>query len=256
MNREVQSVLVVLVGSALLRISLTDVHLRYVKPEMAPFLVAAGALMVLLGLWTVLVEGFLRPRSGSGQAQDGRTHDEQGSDGQDEEHGAVHEHGHGPRVAWLLLLPVLGIFLVAPPALGSWSAAREPGRTPPPPAGSTLDPLPAGDPVATSLTDFVTRAAFDDAATLLGRRVRLTGFVTPDGEGGWWLSRMAMSCCAADGYPVSVRILDVPAPPADTWVQVDGRHVADPAAAEAGDPPSLQVEDLVPVDEPREPYES
>ena len=238
MNREVQSVVVVLVGSALLRISLTDVHLRYVKPEMAPFLVVAGVAMVALGLWTVLVEGFLRP-SPPGPAHPG-------------------EHAHaGPRVAWLLLLPVLGIFLVVPPALGSWAAAREPGRAPAQPAaGSTLDPLPPGDPVRTTLTDFVTRTSWDAGSTVRGRRVSLTGFVTPDGEGGWWLSRMAMSCCAADGYPVSVRILGATAPPADTWVQVTGTHTPDPAGFERGDPPTLRAEDLVPVDEPREPYES
>ena len=45
MNREAQSVVALLVGGAVLRISLTDVYLRYVKEGLRPFLIAAGLLM-------------------------------------------------------------------------------------------------------------------------------------------------------------------------------------------------------------------
>ncbi|HEX6245842.1 MAG TPA: hypothetical protein VFZ61_33185, partial [Polyangiales bacterium] len=43
----------------------------------------------------------------------------------DHDHGHGHDHGHHePRVGWLLILPVLGLLLVAPPALGSYAAGQ------------------------------------------------------------------------------------------------------------------------------------
>jgi uncharacterized membrane protein YcgQ (UPF0703/DUF1980 family) len=43
---------------------------------------------------------------------------------------------------------------------------------------------------------------------------------------------IAMSCCAADGRAVKVKVLGQRAPPADTWVEVTGTSVP----AEAEDP--------------------
>ena len=61
-------------------------------------------------------------------------------------HGRRHDHGgHGPRVAWLLLLPVLTIFLVAPPALGSYAALDDADSVPQPSASCRR--FPPGDPV-------------------------------------------------------------------------------------------------------------
>ena len=51
----------------------------------------------------------------------------------------------------------------------------------------------------------------------------MTGFVTPDERGGgWYLTRIIFSCCAADAQSVKVRIHGSPALPADTWVAVTG----------------------------------
>jgi hypothetical protein len=59
------------------------------------------------------------------------------------------------------------------------------------------EPLPAQPVVPLTLAEFSGRARWDQAS-LTGRRVRLTGFVTPAREGGWYLTRMSLRCCAAD----------------------------------------------------------
>ena len=48
MNREAQSIVLALLGGALVHAGLTDLYLRYVKAELRPLLVAAGVLLVLV----------------------------------------------------------------------------------------------------------------------------------------------------------------------------------------------------------------
>jgi hypothetical protein len=101
------AVLLLLVGGAVLRISLfSELYLRYVQPALRPYLVISGGLLMLLG---------------SVAAVRGMRH---GEEDPDEDHGHGHAHG-GPRIAWLLTLPALALLLFPPPALGSYSAARE-----------------------------------------------------------------------------------------------------------------------------------
>ncbi len=242
MNREVQAVLLVLLGGAVLRISLTDVHLRYVKPEFAPALIVGGAVLLALGLVGVLLDR--APTSGGDGHPDG--------DG--------HGPGAGPRVAWLLLLPVLAIFLVAPPALGSYAAARDAG-TVADPGPSDYPPLPAGDPVETSVLDYATRAVWDQGRTLTGRTVRITGFVSPAEDGAasgdaWFLTRIALSCCAGDGRAFKIKVIDgADAPPLDAWVEVTGEYV--PTDVPPGDDviPALRALQVRTVPPPRNPYD-
>ena len=54
-----------------------------------------------------------------------RPHEREHHHPHDHGHDHDHDHGHGPRVAWLLLAPVAVLLLVAPPALGSFTAARQ-----------------------------------------------------------------------------------------------------------------------------------
>ena len=190
MKRDVQALVLVLLGGAVLRISLDGTYLRYVKPSLLPVLVIAGVVVLVLGLLSAWYDGLLRGEpAGDGHAS--HAHD----DG--------HGHGDGgPRVAWLLLLPVLGIFLVAPPALGAYSADRSTfvGE---PTVG--LEPLPEGDVVDLPVRDYVTRAVWDAGRSLEGRTVRLTGFAAPRDDGqGWDLARLSLSCCAADALASKV----------------------------------------------------
>ncbi|MFC6017723.1 TIGR03943 family putative permease subunit [Plantactinospora solaniradicis] len=242
MNRQAQAVLLLLLGGAVLKASLTDVYLRYVKEGLWPFLVAAGALLVVAGVMTLWYD--LRRR--------GREHEH-------EQHGDDDGHGHHePRVGWLLLLPVLGLLLVSPPALGSYAVGQ---------SGTALvgedsggyPPLPAGDPVPITLLDYAGRAIFDQGVSLVDRRVQLTGFVAPGPDGEPILARMILSCCAADGRPIKLGMSgDRPSGlPPDTWVQVVGRYSTqlgkDPVSDV--DIPYLHVESWRRVEPPKQPYE-
>lgn len=241
-SREVQSVVLLLLGGAVLRISLTDVHLRYVQEWMLPALVAAGLVLVLLGLAAAWYDGLVERRPRTADAGVAASHG--------------HDHAGGPRVAWLLLTPVLAIFLVAPPALGSYAAERDSGGVTDP--GDTgYPPLPPGEPVETTILDYSTRAVWDEGRTLEGRTVRLTGFVSPREQGGWFLTRIALSCCAADGRAFKVEVVDGPdAPPVDTWVEVTGEWVANGAVLDDDAVPAVRVLDLTEIDIPRNPYEN
>ena len=203
MNRLAQAVVMLLFGGAIIRVTVTDLFLRYVKEGLRPFLLGAGALLVAAAVATIHYE--LRAlRSRRESADDGHGH-------------------HEPRVGWLLLLPVVGLLLVAPPALGSYSAGQSGSIAAEP---SDYPPLPPGDPVPVGLLDYASRAVFDAGRSLSGRTVRLTGFITAGPGGRPMLARMVLNCCAADGRPIKVGLTGdaaIDAAP-DTWVQVDGRY--------------------------------
>ncbi|MCT9008059.1 TIGR03943 family putative permease subunit [Streptomyces sp. NPDC054766] len=186
-------------------------------------------------------------------------HRDEHADGHTDSHGHGDGHGHGhrePRVSWLLVLPLLALILVAPPALGSYSAMR---------AGTALQApfgyskLPAGDPVTLGLVDYAGRAAYDHGRSLGGRQIKITGFVALDRAGTPYLVRMALNCCAADAQPVKIglsgRIPPVLRP--DTWLEVTGgytgKRTKDPV--NGGIIPFLDVSSARPVPTPRDPYD-
>lgn len=246
MNRDTQSVLLLLVGGALVRISVDDTFLRYVKDWMRPGLLAAGGLLVVLGAVSLWREHLARRPAGS------PTDPELVVD----EHG--HDDDHGPRIAWLLLLPVLAIFLVAPPALGSYTASRSSAAAAPAEPESEFAPLPAGDPVTVTLTDYATRAIWDRGRSLADRRIRMVGFVTPRPGGGFYLTRITITCCAADARPIRIAVRDGDRSlPADAWVAVTGTYGGrDEAAKTVDQVPVILAESVHAVQAPAEPYES
>jgi len=253
MRRDVQAIILLLIGGATLRITLGDTYLNYVKEVMRPFLILAGGLLVLfgiLGLIDVL-------RSARVPAGDTDVEAEAAQQLDDELDGHVHghDHSHGPRAAWFLVLPVLAIFLIAPPALGAFSAARETTNAIPDLSEAQAPPLPAGDPVPVRVSDYIGRAVWDDGLTLIGRTVEMTGFVTPDPEGGWWLSRMSMACCAADAFASRIKTVDAPDLPANTWVTITGTWTPGGGTQSADAVPLVVVESLIEVPQPRNPYE-
>lgn len=242
MNRDTQSILLILLGGAVLRISLGDTYLRYVKESLQPFLIVSGVLLVALGMVCVVRDN--RARRGAGPSAD---------DG--------HGHAHGPAVGWLLLLPVLAIFLVAPPALGSYTAARDNAEIAEPETLPKFSPLPAPeagvDWVPLTLTNYYTRAVWDEGATLGERPLQLTGFVTERPAGGFYLTRLRISCCAADSQSIKVVIYsDLATPPVDTWLAVNGVYTpAEPHPSEDYDEPVLTATSLQVIPAPEYPYE-
>lgn len=245
MSRSVQAVLLVFVGAAVLQISLGDLYLRYVKEGLQPLLVASGICLLALGVATELLDDTRDdhpPRIPDHNPDHGHGHDE------------GHSHEHGPRVGWLLVVPVLAILLVAPPALGSFAAARASGAVAEP-ASSDFPPLPATDPASVPLWDFAQRAVWDEGRTLQGRQVVLTGFVTPGRGGSWYLTRMALSCCAADAGATKIDVRGAAPPTADSWVRVTGTFSPSDSAPGQVEVPAVRAAAVEPVPAPRNSYE-
>ncbi|WP_406465147.1 TIGR03943 family protein [Streptomyces sp. NBC_01622] len=118
-------------------------------------------------------------------------------------------------------LPALSLLFYAPPALGAYTASRAAPKAVP--QQDSFDPLPATSPLPMTLTDFTTRVQQDRKGTTKGRTVQMTGFVTPDrGSTSWDLTRIMISCCAADAQSIKVRVYGIPALAANTWVTVTG----------------------------------
>ncbi len=246
MSKETQNAIMVLVGVAALRLGLTDAHLRYVKPALGPWLVVAGGLLVLLGGYA-LVQG-TRRATGEGAID---LHDGDG---------LAHDH-HGPSIAWLLTLPVLAIFLIAPAPLGSYAAQRNSTRLEAPRAKFPRLPDEVRGAVPLTLREFNLRTFFDDDKSLEGKTVRLTGFATPHGTNEVFLTRFILSCCAADGRPIKVAMkgLTGPRPSADQWLEVEGTWEEPAAAAKEkaliGEAAVLVVSSMKPVTAPSQTYE-
>ena len=65
------------------------------------------------------------------------------------------------------------------------------------------------------------------------------------------MTRLVITCCAADASPVNVDVSSaLPAPPTGAWVQVTGRY-----AGSAGDVPRLSASAVVAVPMPQNPYD-
>ncbi|MGW7045228.1 TIGR03943 family putative permease subunit [Streptomyces avermitilis] len=248
MNRQAQAVVLFLVGGAVLRAGSTDLYLRYVKAGLRPLLLVAGAVLIVAAVATVWYE-LRRPR--------GEQHDVH-----EDDHSHSHDHGHGhvhreSWISWLLVLPLFALILVAPPALGSYSAVRT-GTALQAPWG--FPALPSGDPLKLSVDDYAGRAAFDHGRSLKGRKVTITGFIALDRSGAPYLTRMILSCCAADAQPIKVGLTGRTPPvlQPDTWLEITGtyssRRTKDPV--NNGVIPFIDVSRATPVPAPRDQYES
>ncbi|WP_329274288.1 TIGR03943 family putative permease subunit [Streptomyces sp. NBC_01451] len=247
MRRYGPAVLLLLTGGAVLRISLfSELYLRYVQERLRPYLVVSGVLLVLLGAVAALARHRRDEEDTDAHEHDAHDHDA---------HGHGHGHGHGPRVAWLLTLPALALLLFPPPALGSYSADREAAQRAAQGVG-TFPALPAGNPLELTVGEFSSRAIFDSGRSLKGRTVRLTGFVTHGDDGAWYVTRLLVSCCAADASTSKVEIRDADAPVTDTWVTVTGTWVPKgKPGSDAAWPPVLDAGSVKKVAEPSNPYE-
>ncbi|NQU37529.1 MAG: TIGR03943 family protein [Actinobacteria bacterium] len=244
MNREIQSILLILIGTATLRISLSDVYLRYVKAGMQPYLVISGAVLLALGIWALIDVVRASPTASASP-------DPSAESTQEDDHG----HSHGlSYMAWMLVLPVIAILVVAPPALGAYSAGRS-NATVTASDNGIYSALAPGDPVEVGVTSYASRAIWDDGKTLEGRTVEMTGFVTPDRNGGWWLTRLSMSCCAADALVTKIQVIDAPAPPTDTWVRVVGSWTPGGGTKDDRAIPLIEADSVEEVTAPKNTYE-
>ncbi|MFE7033693.1 TIGR03943 family putative permease subunit [Streptomyces sp. NPDC057621] len=243
MNRQAQAAVLFLTGGAILHAGLTDLYLRYVKAALRPLLLAAGVVLMATAIATLWYD-----------RRERRTQPDAHPDSDPRPHAHAHRE---PGVAWLMTLPLLALVLVAPPALGSYSAMRTGTALQKQPWG--FADLPEGDPVRLSLVDYAGRAAYDHGRSLDDRRIRTAGFLAMGGDGTPYLVRMALSCCAADAQPVKIGLTGhtptVLRP--DTWLEVTGTYTGkrtkDPV--NGGVVPFLDVTEAKPIKAPRDPYD-
>lgn len=235
MTEAAGSWIAVLVGFTVLRLSFTDLYLRYVRSGMRPWLVLAGVVLVAVGA----VGLFARRRHG------------REVDTPIEVEGEPGRHGL-PAIAALLLAPVVAVLVVAPAPLGAYAAGRQgpassTGRKPPANLAAPKDGA-----VNLSLAELEDR--INVGQDLSAVRVRLVGFVSsgPAVEDGFVMTRFQVSCCAADARAVSVAARgsygELPA--RDSWVEVVGR-----ASPPTGVQPIVDVESMKRIRPPRDPYE-
>ncbi|MCZ4497575.1 MAG: hypothetical protein JWQ74_128 [Marmoricola sp.] len=222
MTGRTQGMLLALTGSVCLRLASSQEYLRYVRPWMRWPLLATAVVLLVVGLRLLWSDRVART-------------------------------DHGPGTAWLMVLPIFAVFAISPPALGAFSADRTA-------VGVTADKdrgALGGSGVATmTISEFQGRAQWDE--TLTGVRVALTGFVAYADGGGWFVTRVAISCCAADAVSYRVRVVGATArPPENSWVRVTGVwHKPTGGATPRLDPPVMDVKDVVPVAAPANPYET
>lgn len=244
MNKETQSIVTGMLGGLLVSITLSGRFTSYVKPGFRPVLLSAGALLIALAVVSLALA--IR--------DDIRKTEEAGHAG----------HRHGTRAPWLVLAPVLVLLFVAPPALGADAASRGISCGDPAPAGTTYpsrrttpsDPLPAGDPVALSMEDFVNRSLYDSSYSTVTSDIQTTAFIAEsscDGA-GYSLVRLKISCCAADAFAIRAHV-DAPPPfPANTWVQVTLRAVKDTGDQADNYVPTATVVAMTRIPQPADPY--
>lgn len=239
--RLVEAFLIAAFGGTLICLVGTGHFLRYLRSEMAIPLVLTGCCLVGLAVWTVVVV-CRRP-----------------SDSEpDHDHDGHHDHG-AVKSLWLLLVPVLIAAVISPPAIGAQLAQR---RGPAPVSASDVPALPdiptsgggAGAVIGLPMAKYEALAVTRPPEELAGRRFAITGFVInkPDGD-GWYLARIRIQCCAADGVPVLVGISGAGPQPDDTWLEVIGTYQR-PEQVPYGEVARLFAEEVRPIEEPADPY--
>lgn len=229
-------VLLFVIGAVLTELGAFGGYLAYVKPTQGPYLVATGLVLAVLGLVGTLAGGdpepaeprrFLHTHGPLAAAPEAVAQERR-----DRRDARRHDHHRIPGVAALLVLPLVMTLGVTPSPLGAFTAGRAGAAVPSMLRHHTYPPLPAGDPVALQLHDYADRAAWDGGRTLANRSVTLVGFATPNGDNSWYLTRIVITCCAADAVSYLVAVNGGGRPPtANTWLQVTGSWVNSPPAA-------------------------
>ncbi|MEJ7650374.1 MAG: TIGR03943 family protein [Nakamurella sp.] len=288
MNKEAQSVVVGLLGGLLIGITVSGKFTSYVRPGFGPLLMAAGIILVIIGvisLVTVVRGEVRRDRAAAGLLGTGDR-------AEGAEQGAHDAHGHQhdrSRAAWMILAPILMLMVVSPAALGADAVARSAGAqglvglaptpikktvadgyTPNDGSGSAgsgssagrrtipFDALPAGPNPVIGVKDLVMRALYDGTNSVATTPVTVVGFISPAGDGyttGYTIARMAISCCAADANPTRIHV-DGPAPyPVNSWVAAVVTAQEGTATEANNYVPVVEVRSIEQVQQPTDPYE-
>jgi putative membrane protein len=247
MSREAENTLLLLVGIATAMITIGGAFTRYVKPSMLPWLGLTAAVVIGLALVAMAVD-----------IRRGAAHGDHGDHGDHENPGPHGDHTHRGSVAWLLLLPIVVLIFIAPPAL-------RPQAFPPSVTAVSTDvlrrefpPIPDGRAPEVAVPEVMVRAAQDTAGTLDNRLITVVGFTLREAD-GVDLGRVAIVCCAADARLARIHLrgpaaAEAAALPDETWVRVEGTVITDSADGDSTSIPTLEVAKVTPIDEPANTY--
>jgi uncharacterized repeat protein (TIGR03943 family) len=238
MSRETENTLLLLVGISITMITVTGAFTRYVKPGLLPWLAASAALLILLALAAIIGD----VRRGGARASD---------------HGDGHSHRTG--IVWLLLVPILLLIFVTPPALRPSAAAPSVTAVSNDVLNRAFPPLPPGRAPELSLPEVLMREAQDTSGALTNRTITVTGFVLNEAQ-GVDLGRIVIICCAADAQLARIHLRGPAAAqaaglPDNTWIRVEGEVVAAPRQPHSVTIPTLQATAVTRIDAPPNPYD-
>jgi uncharacterized repeat protein (TIGR03943 family) len=232
-KRETENTLLLLVGLSIGMIAVTGTFTRYVKPALLPWLAITAVGLIALALMAIVVD--IRRGGPAGEFTD---------DG----------HSHRTAVVWLLVVPVVVLIFVAPPALRPQAAT---------PTGTTASrnvphrpfpPLPEGRAPEISLPEVLTRSVQDTSGTLTNRLITVTGFVLNE-SGGVDLARIVIICCAADAQLARIHLRGGDFHFTDnTWLRVEGEVTPAPREPHTAPIPTLHVVTVTPVAAPANQY--
>lgn len=260
MNKETQSIVTGMLGGLLVSITLSGRFTSYVKPGFKPMLLIAGVLLIVVAVVSLalVIRADLKKTPHHGHDD----HHEDDADLGDHEQG----HLHSTRAPWLILVPVLVLLFVAPPALGADAASRGVTCGTAAPEGTSYpsrrtkpsDALPAGNPVPLTMQEFVSRSLYDTLYSTATTDIQVTGFIAKspcDGD-GYSIVRLKISCCAADAITLRTHV-DGPAPlPANTWVNATIRAVKNTGDQANNYVPTATVIAMTTTSQPADPYET
>ena len=252
-----------LVGVCLVRLVTTGHYKRYVRVGMGPILMISGFVLIL----AAAVTWWSSRRGRSDSHEHDHDHEHEHEHEHDHEHDHEHEHDdhehddhehdeHGRiAVGWLLLVPVLTVFAIAPPGLGSFALSRALSSTSVQQGSGSFADLTGTDPVGMLLKEFDERAFDRAGVSFAGVPVSVVGFVAkaPQGD-GFIVARFQIACCAADGRANLAHVTGYAGtvPPVDSWVQITGSFHAGAGPQQA---PLLVAATVTPIAQPSDPYE-
>ena len=237
MRRETENTLLLIVGIALVMVTVTGAYTRYVKPGMLPWLAVSAA--VVIGLALVAIVRDIR----RGGAQ---------KDHAEYEH-AGHVHRNG--IVWLLVLPVVLLIFVVPPALSAQAAAPVAVTVT---SAQSFPPLPPGQSPMVSLPELLMRVAVGKVGGLDGKQITTTGFTMRDGD-RVDLAKIVIICCAADAQLARLHLsgpaaASAVALPENTWIRVEGTVPAGQTYSGTSSIPTLEVSSITRIDPPANTY--
>jgi uncharacterized repeat protein (TIGR03943 family) len=236
MSREAENALLLLVGIATAMITIGGAYTRYVKASLLPWLAVTAVIVIALALVSMAAD--IRRGSAPDDGHDG--------------------HCHRGSIAWLLLVPIVVLIFVTPPALRPGAAAPKVTAVSNEVLRRPFPALPDGRAPEVSVPDVMIRAAQDTAGTLNNRIITVVGFTLPETD-GVDLGRVVIICCAADAQLARIHlrgpaISELKNYPEETWLRVEGIVLPAAANGDSTSTPTLQVQSATRIEPPANAY--